>query len=619
VSTVNYVLTALGGVAVRVSGATDTHRPEVSVSRTGSIRRSLGVGVASFTVLAAAMGVAPGVASGLTNASPAASQPQHVVKYVKAVQLCKTPKAGHASCFAMHREVVKAGTPGARAMTMTVQPGYATGPAGSFTPADLATAYAVNPAATTTATVGIVDAYNDPNALTDLNTFDAHYGLAPETSTSFKKVSQTGSTTVLPVADSGWAAEESLDLDAVRGLCKTCKIILVEANSNSFSDLAAAENEAVTLGANVISNSYGGAESGAIPLSILSAYTHSGVVITASTGDNGMFDWDNYNVLGGVSSNAPEIPSSLNTVVAVGGTTMYLNSDATRSAETVWNENGSSDLTGYYAGRMGATGGGCSTQVTGQLWQRAVSNYSQTTCGSRRLAADIAALADPFTGYDIYDTYGYTGWMTFGGTSLASPLIAAMWGLAGGSGGVANPSLSLYGHFKSDTSHPLYDVTAGGNGLCDGTPATACQNFIGSPPNTLGRGTLDCAWLAGSATLAAGTRECDAATGYDGPSGVGTPIGLNTFKAMGPTAKVTLPASVSHGVSASFSGSTSTDPFPGGTITTYAWTFGDGGTASSSSSSTSHTYAAAGTYSLTLKVTDNYSRTGSVAVSVVVK
>ena len=583
------------------------------MSRTRSIRGSLAVAIASLTAFAAAtMGAVPG--SGLTNASAAASQ--HVVKYVKAVPVCKAPQAGHARCFGMRLVEVKTGTPGARAMT--VQPGYATGPAGGFTPADLAKAYAVNPAATTTTTVGIVDAYNDPNALTDLNTFNAHYGLAAETSTSFKKVSQTGSTTVLPVANSGWAAEESLDLDAVRGLCKACKIILVEANSNSWSDLAAAENEAVKLGANVISNSYGGAESGAIPSSILSAYTHAGVVITASTGDHGMFDWDNYNA-GGVSSNAPSIPSSLNTVVAVGGTTMYLNSDATRSAETVWNENGSSDVTGYYAGSMGATGGGCSTQVTGQLWQRAVSNYSQTTCGSRRLAADIAALADPFTGYDIYDTYGYAGWMTFGGTSLASPLIAAMWGLAGGSGGVANPSLSLYGHFKSDTSHPLYDVTAGGNGLCDGTPAAACQNFIGGPPNTLGYGTLDCAWLAGSATLAAGTRECDAATGYDGPSGVGTPIGLNSFKAMGPTAKVTLPASVTHAVSASFSGSTSTDPFPGGTITTYAWTFGDGGTASSASSSTSHTYAAAGTYSLTLKVTDNYSRTGSVTVSVVVK
>ena len=111
-----------------------------------------------------------------------------------------------------------------------------------------------------------------------------------------------------------------------------------------------------------------------------------------------------------------------------------------------------------------------------------------------RLAADIAALADPYTGYDIYDTYGSTGWQTSGGTSLASPLTGAMWALAGGSGGVAYPSLSLYGHFKSDATHPLYDVTAGGNGLCDGTPAGACASGFGAAPNTLGLGTLDCAW-----------------------------------------------------------------------------------------------------------------------------
>ena len=120
-------------------------------------------------------------------------------------------------------------------------------------------------------------------------------------------------------------------------------------------------NEAVTLGATVVSNSYGGAESGAIPASVLAAYNHSGVVITASTGDNGMFDWDNANDFGS-SSNAPAIPSSLKTVVAVGGTALYLNSDATRSAETVWNENGSSDVTGgNLLSAMGATGGGCST------------------------------------------------------------------------------------------------------------------------------------------------------------------------------------------------------------------------------------------------------------------
>jgi hypothetical protein len=200
----------------------------------------------------------------------------------------------------------------------------------------------------------------------------------------------------------------------------------------------------------------------------------------------------------------------------------------------VWNENGSSDVAGgnlFFS--MGASGGGCSTEVTAQTWQKNVANYSQTTCGSKRLAGDISAVADPYTGYDIYDTFSSSGWQTIGGTSLASPVIAALWALAGGSGGVAYPAQSLYKHFAADAGASLYDVTAGGNGLCDATPAASCQALTtGSPPNSVGLGTLDCAWKRDSATLATGTRECDAAPGYDGPSGVGTPIGLNAFKPM---------------------------------------------------------------------------------------
>ena len=119
-------------------------------------------------------------------------------------------------------------------------------------------------------------------------------------------------------------------------------------------------------------------------------------------------------------------------------------------------------------------------------WQSAVPGYAQTGCGNKRLAGDIAALADPYTGYDIYDTYRAYGWQTYGGTSLASPLVAAMWAVAGGSGGVAYPALSLYGHFTSDATHPLYDVTAGGNGLCAGAWRAQCASITGQAPNTLG-------------------------------------------------------------------------------------------------------------------------------------
>lgn len=572
--------------------------------------RAMAVVVAA--VVAAALSVAGvGSASGATTAGSPASK--STTKYYKASRVCKVAKKEHAQCFAMRRVAVPSGTPGARAMT--ADPGYVTGPAGGFTPADLAKAYAVNSATATTTTVAVVDAFDDPNALADLNVFDAQYGLPAETATSFRKVAQDGSTT-FPTPDAGWAGEISLDLDAVRGLCHTCKIILVEAKSNSFADLGTAENRAVTLGAKVVTNSFGGAESGPVGSTLLAAFNHPGVAITVSTGDHGMFDWDLANG-GGTSSNAPAVPSSFSTVVAVGGTSLYLNDDATRSGETVWNENGPSDLVGGSFGPMGATGGGCSTQINAPGWQTAVAGWSQTRCLTKRLAADVSALADPYTGYDIYDSYQSTGWQTFGGTSLASPLVAAMWALAGGPAGVTYPALSLYGHFKTAPT-TLYDVVTGGNGLCNGTPAGSCAGSVGGPPNSLGSGTLDCAWLpAPSSTLSAGRRACDAATGYDGPSGVGTPKGTVPFKAMTPTAVVTKPSTVTHGVSASFSGASSTDPFPGGSISTYTWTWGDG-TANSTGVSPTHTYAAAGSFPLKLTVTDNYGRTGTVTVTLVV-
>lgn len=528
-----------------------------------------------------------------------------------AVPFCAAPKAGHAQCFAMRRERVATGTRGARAVRAL--PATVAGPAGGYRPSALAVAYSVNPAAATTETVAIIDAFNDPNALADLNVFDAKYGLPTETATSLRILNQSGASSPLPAADTGWAGEISLDLDTVRGLCNKCKIMLVEANSSSSADLATAVNTASALGAGEISNSYGGAESGPIPAAVAAAYNHPGKVIIASTGDHGYYDWDHFNVSQS-SSSAPQIPSSLSTVVAVGGTTLYLNDNGTRAGESVWNENGTSDLTGSAAMRSeGAAGGGCSTVVAAARWQQ----FEPTGCASKRGVADVAALADPYTGYDIYDSYSSTGWQTSGGTSLAAPLIAALWALAGGGGGVTYPALSLYGHFKT-TPSVLNDIVTGGNGICGGASAGQCASFFGGSPNTFGFGVLDCAWLPGSATLSASTRPCDAQTGYDGPSGVGTPKGTAAFIAMNPTAVITPPSTITHGVLANFSGAGSTDPFPGGTISTYAWTWGDGSTTTGPSATAGHTYATAGTKTVTLKITDVYGRTRTISKNVAV-
>ena len=288
-------------------------------------------------------------------------------------------------------------------------------------------------------------------------------------------MNQTGGSTLPPNDTTGWAVEETLDVQSARAVCRLCKIILIETDDNSFANLGTRVNTAATLGATVISNSYGGAENPGVPpdASLLAAYDHKGIPIVVSTGDHGWFDWDHANA-GGSSSNAPELPSSLNTVVAVGGTQLRLNSNGTRADETVWNENGPSDTAGIQlASEMGASGGGCSTVIIGQGWQRFVSGDPATTCGTKRLAGDIAALADPYFGFDIFDSYnGFGGWATLGGTSLAAPVIASMWALAGGGGGggMNYPSISLYGHYKSDITKHTYDVVAGGNGMCDATP-----------------------------------------------------------------------------------------------------------------------------------------------------
>jgi hypothetical protein len=152
-----------------------------------------------------------------------------------------------------------------------------------------------------------------------------------------------------------------------------------------------------------------------------------------------------------------------------------------------------------------------------------VPGWTNTLCGSKRLDNDISAVADPYTGFDIYDSYNCgesceegglgKGWVTIGGTSLSSPLVSALYALAGGSGGVSYPAATLYGHLRQPS---LYDVTEGGNGYCDGEAASPC----GEPAINEKYGDIDCL----------GTTACDAAPGFDGPSGVGTPKGLGAFK-----------------------------------------------------------------------------------------
>jgi subtilase family serine protease len=486
------------------------------------------------------------------------------------------------------------------------------GPADGLTPGDLATAYGLATTGGQGQTVAIVDAYNDPTINGDLQFFDSHYGLSTCSTGNgcLRVVNQTGGATPPLNDSSGWSVEESLDVETVHSVCGKCHIILVEADSNGNSNLGTAENTAVRLGANEVSNSFGEPESDSTA-PYQADFNHPGVVITASAGDDGYYSFDD---LDGVSE--PSAPAAYNTTVSVGGTSLFLGQGGSRQSETVWNDNGVRD---YYqqafARALGAGGGGCSTLFNAQKWQTSLGVWGSTGCGTKRLVSDVSAVADYLTGFDIYDSFNCgdacspaPGWFTIGGTSLSSPLIAAAYALAGGAHGLAYPALTLYGHPSQ-----AHDVTTGGNGWCDGGGAGACPN-----PNSSADGVLDCAYTA-SGAVAVGDRACEALAGYDGPTGVGSPNGISMFMRTGPSVSTTCPLTFTRGKSATCTASTK-DPFPGGQVVRYAWSWGDGVSTITTSHSASHTYKSGGiTRTITLTVTDNYGMTGSTSRTVKIK
>jgi hypothetical protein len=339
------------------------------------------------------------------------------------VNVCsKAVPVGYAHCDARKRT-----SPGAAGANSFV------GDDGAYSPAYLQSAYNAPIARGAGQTVAVVDAFDAPNAESDLAIYRAAYSLPPCTTANgcFKKIDQRGGTSY-PPANSGWEQEISLDVDMVSALCPNCKILLVEADDSFFDNLGAAVNKAVQLGANVVSNSYGGSEF-SDEASFGSAYfDHPGVAILASTGDSG------YGV---------NYPAASPDVVAVGGTTLFQSTDTgTRDAtETVW----------------AGAGSGCSAYEPKPVWQ------TDTGC-SNRTVADVAAVADPSTGVWVYDG----GWGVFGGTSAASPIVAGLYALA--ENGASSDELGSYPYAHVTA---LNDVVAGSNGSCGGT--YLCTGAVG--------------------------------------------------------------------------------------------------------------------------------------------
>ena len=325
-----------------------------------------------------------------------------------------------------------------------------------YGPSQLQSAY-VLPSSTAGSgqTVAIVDAYDYPNAASDLAAYRSAAGLPACGTGCFSKVNQNGQASPLPAAagSTGWDVEESLDIDMVSAICPLCHIILVEANSPTTQNLGTAVNSAVSLGAKFVSNSYGGSESSSDPSFDTSYYNHPGVAVTASAGDSG------YGV---------EYPAASRYVTAVGGTSLATASNARGWSETVWN----------------GTGSGCSADDAKPSWQ------TDTGC-SRRTNNDVSAVADPNTGVAIYNTYSQGGWLEVGGTSASSPIIASTFALGGPPAAGTYPSSYPYQHTSS-----LFDVNSGSNGSC--SPAYLCTGEAGYDGPT-GLGTPD-----GTAAFASG-------------------------------------------------------------------------------------------------------------------
>ncbi len=456
---------------------------------------------------------------------------------------CARPYPGHAGCLAL-RLVPQ--TTAARTHTHplgisrtvatgAVHPLSAAEGGDGLRPLDLRDAYFPSEPpeapASEPQTIALVDAYNDPSIEADLAVYDSEFGLPSCASANgcLAVVNQKGESDPLPFPATkselesarkslnkkrreeaeeagGWAVEISTDVQMARAICQNhCRIVLVEAETPSYEDLEAAEEAAVKLSATEISNSWGGGEPGADA----SAFNHPGVVITASSGDDGYRNWTEAAEAGAGNYYAgANYPASSPHVVAVGGTKLTL-AGGGRENETVWNEDPDGKGENH-----GAGGGGCSEFFAAASWQSQVPHWSAVGCGTSRAVADIAADADPYTGVAVYDSTpdeagAVLHWVPIGGTSVASPIVASMFALGGGAHGVAYPAQTLYSQLGTSS---LYDVTSGGNAECHDEYASCSASS-----NPL----LDC----GSGTLI-----CNAASGYDGPTGVGAPNGLGAFE-----------------------------------------------------------------------------------------
>lgn len=412
-------------------------------------------------------------------------------------RVCADGAPGSANCLAIRHDVIDRST--GKPVQMSATSGF-----GSKA---IRTAYGITGEGTPATVIAIVDAYDAPSAATDLAAYRTAMGL-PNISTGcavsgttinttagpcFVKVGQSGSTSSLPRADRGWAQEIDLDLQMASTVCPMCSILLVEANSSSMSNLNAAVATAASFaGVRAISNSYGGSDMSQSSATAYNDAAAKGIAVTASTGDNGYGD---------------SYPASSSNVIAVGGTSLTVDSSGVRSQETAWS----------------GAGSGCSSYNPNPGWQ-------VTACGNWKANADVSAVADPNTGVSVY----YNGaWYVFGGTSVSSPIVGSWLALNyanwSGSGGSGNASKYVW-------SGPTWsDVTSGSNGSCGTAVCNAGPGWDGPT----GLGSLPkAAATVGTLSTSTGVTPASESVAYGAgasiavsvtPSDTGTPTGTVTL------------------------------------------------------------------------------------------
>jgi subtilase family serine protease len=373
------------------------------------------------------------------------------------------------------------------ARILTVAPGSSkplttTVPAG-YGPADFAKAYNLPAGAGQKGTIAILDEGAFPTLESTLNTYRTTYGLPACTSASgcFKQVNEyggaplkAGTTDEQKLFDEEVGIETTLDVDMASSACPLCKIVEITVNRDitatndvAAEDFGVALNTAAKLGANAASISYQFAPDTTLDLGpVARDFFHPGMAITASSGD------------GGYEGSPDGWPQNLPTVTSVGGTSLYSTPSTSR---------------GYTEVAWGGAGSGCAGDLPAALGQpSSVSGY----CGGHRTDSDISADADPNTGAAVYDDYApETGqpynWVVVGGTSESSPFIAGVYARAGNLTEVEGPS-TLY----ADPASDFNDVQIGANY----PPHAGCDTAL-----------------------------CVSGSGWDGPTGLGTPNGLSGF------------------------------------------------------------------------------------------